>query len=1138
MNERFNRSDFIFLGVCLFLAAISVAVAVRWFDSAFPEASIDFKVNRGESQAIAKKFLDDAALTPPASAIHTAQFDHDDSAKIYLERTVGLERANALMKRDVKVWYWRNRWFRPLQREEVRVDIAPTGEIVSFEHVIPEENAMPGGDAAALRPVAEAFLSRAGVPPANLNFIAQGEVKLPKRVQTTFTWESKTIRPAATPYRYTVKFDGAQISGFTQSLKVPDKWTRDYSELRSKNEAAGAVDSLFMILTILAAIAVFVIRLRRGDSQVRFVIAVGIIAFALIFVMSLNEFPSALAGYDTTDSFTAFVTKALIGAFFKAIAMGLVLVVIVGAGEPLFRERFPNHLAIPRLFRFEALRSRRVFRGFILGYTLVAVFLAYQVLFYVISSHFGAWAPADIPYDDILNTVLPWVAVLFMGFYPAVSEEFMSRAFSIPFFEKFLHSRAAAIILAGFIWGFGHAAYPNQPFYIRGVEVGIAGVVIGMLMYRFGILPLLVWHYTVDALYTSLLLFRSGNVYYIVSAGVGTLIFALPLLASIVLYFKNGGFANDEALENAAIGTTAAPPPAPELVAAPQPIARQFVTPARLVFALVAIVLAAVLVMTLTSTLDGVADYRITADQATAIANRDLAARRIAKLPEKHVVAPDEGFRTWDAKSGREDGGSPGGFDDVSLAYILQKSKSLDLVIATLRSKIEGATYVVRMFTPREKEEIFVEIDPRTSKPVGFHEYQEETVPGATLEQAAAEAIALREFPRYGLSPVAFERKEALNFQQPKRRDWLFHYDERQPITGGALRRVSIRVAGDRVTQFVKTVRIPEAERIEREKTVAANTIFLVLKIFGWIFLVAVVVTGYVLSLRKGGFPWKRPLRIAAALAIPAALFTISQWKLFFTRYDTSIEWNTFMVVIGVGMVAQIGFQLLVIFLAVSAAEAIEPGTRRLLSAAARASLGARAIVAALGAAGAIVALNAALRALPRLLPQWSAPGFSVSPAVVLPAPWFSAIWQAVLATILVSGAVACIALALREAPEKFRAWLPLGIVVAGACALLDTSARSGEIALTIVTSLVVSAVVYLVARYALGGNLLAVPLAIFTVRMIGRISDLMGNDRPDLQAAGYVVIVVLVLTYAWVALTAKWGREESAPTNLPVAEA
>lgn len=1126
MNERFNRSDYLFLGICLVLSAISIAIGVHWFDSAFPEASIDFKVNRGQSQRLAGTFLKSVALTPPARSIHTAQFDHDDSAKIYLERTVGLEQANALMKKDVKVWYWRNRWFRPLQREELRVDVAPTGEIVTFDHAIPEEDARQGADIASLRSAAEAFLARSGVPPSSVTFIAQGERKLPKRVQTTFTWESKAIRPAATPYRYTVKFDGAQISGFTQSLKVPDKWIRDYAELRSKNEAAGAVDSLFMILTMLAAIVVFVARLRRGDVQIRFVIVMGVIGAVLIFVMNLNQFPSALAGYDTTDSFSAFITKELIGAVFGAIAMGLVLLVIVGAGEPLYRERFPQELAIPRLFRFEALRSRRVFRGFVLGYTLVAVFLAYQVLFYVISSRMGAWAPADIPYDDILNTVLPWVAVLFMGFFPAVSEEFLSRAFSIPLFEKFLHSRIAAILLAGFIWGFGHAAYPNQPFYIRGIEVGVAGVIIGLLMYRFGLLPLLVWHYTVDALYTSLLLFRSGNVYYIVSAGIGSLIFALPLLASVVLYFRNGGFVHDETLENAAIGTVAPAPAEPEAVEAPAPVARQVVTPARVVFALAAIAAAAVLVVALDKTLGDVADYRITGDEAKTIAKRELASRGLAKLPAKAVVAPDEGFRQWNAKSGREDGGSPGGFDDVSVAYLLQKSKSLDVVIAALGSKIEAATYVVRMFTPRQKEEIFVEIDPRTSRPVGFHQYQEETVPGATLAQAAAEAIALREFGKYGLNAATFERKEALNFQQTKRRDWLFHYDERQPIAGEAVRRVSIRVAGDRVTQFQKTVRIPEAERIERTKTVAANTIFLVLKIFGWLFLIAIVVTGYVLSLRHGGFPWKRPLKIAGLLAVPAALFAVSQFELFLTRYDTSIEWTTFMVVMGVGIVAQIGFQLLVIFLALSAVEAIEPDSRRLFSREAVGSLGARAIVAAVAAAGLVLALNAGLRSLPRLVPQWSAPGFGVSQAVVLPAPWFIAIWQSVLASILVSGAIACIALAFRDAPAKYRPMLPYALVLAGACALLDSSARGGEIAVTIAASLAISSLVYLVGRYVLGGNLLAFPLAVFTIRMFGRVAELMGNDRADLQVAGYVVMGVLVVTYVWIALVAKWRAQ------------
>ena len=66
-------------------------------------------------------------------------------------------------------------------------------------------------------------------------------------------------------------------------------------------------------------------------------------------------------------------------------------------------------------------------------------------------------------------------------------------------------------MLAGFIWGFGHAGYPQQPFYIRGVEVGIGGVALGIVMLRWGILPTLVWHYSVDAMYSAMLLLRSQS---------------------------------------------------------------------------------------------------------------------------------------------------------------------------------------------------------------------------------------------------------------------------------------------------------------------------------------------------------------------------------------------------------------------------------------------------------------------------------------------------------------------------------------------------------------------------------------------------------------------------------------------------
>src|SRR6185369_10175324 len=126
------------------------------------------------------------------------------------------------------------------------------------------------------------------------------------------------------------------------------------------------------------------------------------------------------------------------------------------------------------------------------------------------------------------------------------------------FAQRFLPTWAAVAVPA-FIWGFGHSAYPNQPFYIRGVEVGIAGVLIGIVFLREGILPLLVWHFTVDAVYTSLILVRSSNPYFVVSGIVAAGVLLLPLAVSVALYVRHGGFRPDGDLSNAAIGSRPAP---------------------------------------------------------------------------------------------------------------------------------------------------------------------------------------------------------------------------------------------------------------------------------------------------------------------------------------------------------------------------------------------------------------------------------------------------------------------------------------------------------------------------------------------------------------------------------------------------
>ena len=57
MKSRFRACDLRFLGCCALLLAGSTWFSVRYFHTAFPEAAIDFRVNREEGRGIAEAKL-------------------------------------------------------------------------------------------------------------------------------------------------------------------------------------------------------------------------------------------------------------------------------------------------------------------------------------------------------------------------------------------------------------------------------------------------------------------------------------------------------------------------------------------------------------------------------------------------------------------------------------------------------------------------------------------------------------------------------------------------------------------------------------------------------------------------------------------------------------------------------------------------------------------------------------------------------------------------------------------------------------------------------------------------------------------------------------------------------------------------
>src|SRR5436190_933785 len=230
MNERLDRADWGFLAVCAAVVAVALFIVFNWFGEAFPEASIDFRYDRASSLRVAEPLLA-AQRVGLAGLKHTATFSGDDNSRIFLERSLGLKKASALMRRDVRLWWWSHRWFRPLQEEEFRVDVAPTGEIVGYGDKIPEDRAIASPDVAGARAIAEAFLTRAGVKPADLQLVAQSERRLPRRMQRIFTWDAQSVHPAGAPYRHVVTVDGDRVGSYSQRVRVPDEWQRQYREL-------------------------------------------------------------------------------------------------------------------------------------------------------------------------------------------------------------------------------------------------------------------------------------------------------------------------------------------------------------------------------------------------------------------------------------------------------------------------------------------------------------------------------------------------------------------------------------------------------------------------------------------------------------------------------------------------------------------------------------------------------------------------------------------------------------------------------------------------------------------------------------------------------------------------------------------
>ncbi|HEV2720139.1 MAG TPA: hypothetical protein VG323_08980, partial [Thermoanaerobaculia bacterium] len=495
-------------------------------------------------------------------------------------------------------------------------------------------------------------------------------------------------------------------------------------------------------------------------------------------------------------------------------------------------------------------------------------------------------------------------------------------------------------------------------------------------------------------------------------------------------------------------------------------------------------------------------------------------AKKHFTSPGWHVVVqPQEAFRNWASESPREEGGSPDGFDTTAAEYLLRHGLTMQKLVDVMRTRIEAATWMVRAYKPEQKEEHFVEVDPRTDRAIGYHKYQRETNPGPRLDQAPALALARAAFARYGIDVNAFDVKEALAFQQPNRRDWLFHFEERQPIAAEGHRRVSVRVAGAEVTQFTTTIKIPDSVYREEAKQTLLNVVLGLVRLGAALLVLALIIAGFVIAARRGHFPWRRAMRWTLVLAVIPIANAAVHWPLSLFEYQTSEQWQTFISMNLVRTIFGVGLRLGVIFLAIAGIDIAYPHALELRTRAARARVGRAALAAALTA----LAIMSIARVLSAIVEQQfpktiNVDALHVPESVALPLPSLWAIGNALVTAIAVAAAAGLFIYALRAVGRV--AWLADVLGVALLFGLtLDANVTVKQLPSTIAGTLIAALLIWALVRFVLGANLLAYPLAIFLAQLLLGASALMQNHRIDLMINGIVLLGAAVAAALWAAL-------------------
>lgn len=914
--------------VFLVIALVAAITALKLMFVAAPGLNVDINFSREQAVSAAqdfqqRKFPD---LKTERSA---ATFISDRGLQNYVELEAGGVTAfRALIPQlDAVTHYWKVRTFAPGQEEELITAFSPRGEAVSFAYLIPDKTPGAALDEMAARALAEAgareFMGERFA--AYKTFETKQKRQASGRVDYTFTYEHTALSVGDARFRIALKVAGDQLVAVDTFKHIPQAFDQRFDEMRALNTQISQIASYFMaVLFGLGGLVGGGVWLFRRH-QLRWIKAFwpALVVGAGLGAALLANMPMAWMNYQTTSSAQTFILQQLAQAGGVFVIFTLLFATIYAVAEGLARNAFAEHPRLWDMFR-PATASPEIVGRVLGAFAWTGFFLLYAMVFYWFSSKIlGWWTPADINSDpNILASWRPALAPIFTALQAGTWEECLFRA--IPLSLAVLIGNhygirnklviftliAQALIFAG-----AHANYPNLPGYSRLIELFIPAMVFGLVYLRFGLMVCMITHFEYDLVLMSLPIFIASDTSLWIDRALVILAGVAPLLAIGWARVKRGQFAPlAREWRNGVPETIVIEGVHTESVVESQSVSSAItIKPLWLGFIAVVSIGLIIAVAQKTPLIDwSPYAYQLDRGQAKQAAEKILQVKKITLDGEWHTTVTTHA--AW----------------SQSLEYVWRESgqeKPRELIGKYLDTPFWVVSW--RKFDGPVEEraeewQAWLYPDGRLHELV--HKLPEARA-GARLsrEQAITKAQEWIRTLNWA-DPALLEEKSVEEIQRPARSDWVLTYlDKPAYAQNNASAAIIIKLAGDEVVSYVRTIDIPEAwTRAESEEYSRQQPY----RIIAQVALLALIGCAALCFFRKqaarrfsiqAAWPW-------VVVGVVAQLLVTVLWiDQALGALQTTMGWwmQIAMMVVGVGIVAST--QGLVLFFAAQAIHSQRP---------------------------------------------------------------------------------------------------------------------------------------------------------------------------------------------------------------------